>query len=248
MFQLELWLLGANVLKRKCVFDYEWKGVPEPSSATWKKEFGLTFSLHREVGHREGGRENPCSLRLCSSNLGAIWNYCAHANATTWAWAWPCSVLANCWVFLHVRSSVWTWSISWVREKTEAVPCWLRGDVGELSGTGLGFNWHLTKLCLGRSRPVAPWSSAAFSALAHHGRHLAVKGEPPEWGVSPAAPFYSPPLTTGGWTDCTDRGSQLHLWEIPRRERMSPGSSVLLFYCIPAGICLMWTEYSKFPK
>lgn len=128
------------------------------------------------------GRENCCSLWLCGSNLGAIWNDCAHANATTWAWAWPCSLLANCWVFLHVRSSVWAWSISWVREKTEAVRCWLRGSVGELSGTGLGFNWHLTKPCLGRSPAVAPWSSTAFpawagSALAHHGRQLAAEGE-----------------------------------------------------------------------
>lgn len=82
MFQLELCLLGATVLQRKCVFDYEWKGVPEPSSAIWKKGFGLAFLLHRKVGHREGGRENPYPLQLRSSNAGATWNCCAHANAT----------------------------------------------------------------------------------------------------------------------------------------------------------------------
>lgn len=248
-FNVPAWTLalGSHCTEKKmCI----WLWVERSAWAIFsnlKKRVWFDLFVAQKSG-TQGGRENPCSLWLCSSNLGAIWNYCAHANATTWAWAWPCSVLANCWVFLHVRSCVWAWSISWVREKTEAVPCWLRGSVGELSGTGLGFNWHLTKPCLGWSPAVAPWSSAAFSALAHHGRHLAVKEEPPEWGVSPAAPFYSSPLTTGGWTDCTDCGSQLHLWEIPRRERVSPGSSVLLFYCIPAGICLMWTECSKFSK
>lgn len=182
MFQLELWLLGATALKRKCVFDYEWKGVPEPSSAIWKKGSGLAFLLHRKVGHRKGGIENPCPLQLCSSNPGAIWNCCAHTNATTWAWAWPHSVLANCWFFLCVKSPVWPWGISRVRGETWVMACWLRGSVGELSGTGLRFNWHLAKPHLWWSTAMSPWFSAASpvwagSALAHHGRPLAAKGE-----------------------------------------------------------------------
>lgn len=49
-----------------------------------KKDLAWPFCCTEKWGTgREGGRENPCSLQLCSCNLGGTWNFCAHVNATT---------------------------------------------------------------------------------------------------------------------------------------------------------------------
>lgn len=60
--------------------------------------FGLAGFVPQKSG-AQGRRGNSCPFQLCSSNLGTTSNCCARANATTWAWAWLHSVLANCWVF-----------------------------------------------------------------------------------------------------------------------------------------------------
>lgn len=106
MFQLELWLLGAAALKRKCAFDYEWKEVPEPSSAIWKNRaliWPFCCTLKWDMGRREG---ESCPPQLLSSCVGATRYCCARRNTTTWAWAWPHSVLANCF-FFPAKSPLW---------------------------------------------------------------------------------------------------------------------------------------------
>lgn len=101
-FNIPVWTLalGSHRTKKKmCI----WLWVERSAWAIFsclKKQRGIWFGCFvPQKSGAQGRKGNSCPLQFCSSNLGTTSNCCAHANATTWAWAWPHSVLAYCWVF-----------------------------------------------------------------------------------------------------------------------------------------------------
>lgn len=143
MFQLELWLLGAAALRKKmCI----WLRVKRSAWAIFcnlkKQGSDLAFLLHIKVGHgEEGGWILPS--QLLSSGVGATHYCCARRNATTWAWTWPRSVLANC--FFSLRRALCGQKHFMSEGRDLRCASLSQRRCGR---TGLGFNWHPAKPCL----------------------------------------------------------------------------------------------------
>lgn len=130
--------------ERKCAFDYEWKEVPEPSSAIWKNKaliWPFCCTLKWDVGRRRG--DESCPPQLLSSGVGATRYCCARRNATTWAWTWPRSVLANC--FFSLRRALCGQKHFMSEGRDLRCASLAQRRCGR---TGLGFNWHSAKPCL----------------------------------------------------------------------------------------------------
>lgn len=130
--------------ERKCAFDYEWKEVPEPSSAIWKNKaliWPFCCTLKWDMGRR-GGESCPPSF------LAAAWVQPIIAVLAEMPLPEPGLGHVQCWptAFFPCEEPSVARNISWVREETCVVLLCLRGDVGELG-------WDLTGI---QQSPVWP--------------------------------------------------------------------------------------------